>query len=259
MTAPFVLSASSVATFLRCGRQFWYAYVERRRDPPTVKQIVGRATHEAVETNYRQKLVTTTDLPTIDVLDAFTTAYDREIPDVDTPEEDTGKAKDSGVAITRLYQHDVAPGIQPEFVKEPVQFEVNGIPYSGFLDLAAAGRVRDLKTTTRKPNADNPYGIQLTGYALGYRQKTGKKEAGVALDYLVRTKKPQYVPVESGPVSDATIRSYASVVQQVSDSIEAGTFLPNGLIGNPPACSWCGYKAICPDYQGSAIKLLRTP
>lgn len=253
MVSPLVLSKSSVITYLRCGKQFWYAYIERRKEPPSVKQLLGRATHEAVEVNYVQKMASMADLPVAEVVDAFSTAYDREVGDIETPDEDTGKAKDDGVRMTKHYQAAVAPGVQPEMVEEPVQFEVNGIPYSGVIDLVANKRIRDLKTTGRAPSKEAAHRLELTGYALGYRHKTGEQESGTTLDYIVRTKKPQYIPIETGPVSNREIQAYATTVKQVSDAIEAGTFLPNGLVGNPPACSWCGFKRICPDYQKSRL------
>lgn len=216
-----------------------------------MKLLLGRATHEAVETNYRQKLLTETDLPIEQVVDAFSDAYDREVSDIEDPDEDTGKAKDQGVGLTKLYQRQVAPTVQPEMVEEPVAFEVNGIPYSGYIDLVADNRIRDLKTTNRTPPREAPGRThQLVGYALGYRHATGKIEDGVQLDYLIRTKKPGYLPI-TGTVDDHAIASYAQVVTQVSTAIEQGTFLPNGLIGNPPACSWCGFKTFCPAYRGT--------
>lgn len=252
MAAPFVLSSSAVATYLRCGKQFWYAYVERRKDPPNVKLVLGRATHEAVETNFRQKLLTETDLPVEQVIDAFSDAYDREVVDVDGPDEDIGKAKDQGVAMTKLYQTKVAPTVQPDLVEEPVQFEVNGIPYSGYIDLVADNVIRDLKTTARRPPKEQAgRKHQLVGYALGYRHLTGKQEDGIQLDYLVRSKRrPTYLPV-TGIADEVAIQSYAQVVTDVAEAINTGTFLPNGLIGNPPACSWCGYRNICPAFRAT--------
>lgn len=257
MASPLVLSGSSITTFLRCGKQWYFAYIEGIKSPPTLKQVVGIATHAAVETNMRQKVDTKIDLPTADVVDAFITSYDQQLPDVDkNGDDDPGESKDSGVAITKLYQEKVAPDIQPLWVEREIQFAVDGQPYSGVIDLVeerpglfgAERVIRDTKTTGRKPAAGGSYGIAMTGYALAYREQTGDVEADIVLDYLVRTKTPQYVPINSGgPVEDDTIKQFGSIVGQVAAAVQAGSFLPNGIQNN--SCGWCGYRDICSDYK----------
>jgi len=248
VTAPLVLSASSIQTFLRCGRQWYYAYVPEYRMPPSVRQTIGIAAHGAIEVNMHQKVVVGTDLPAADVLDAFSTQYDTLVAEVEDPEEDIAKAKDSGIALVDLHHRDVAPNIQPILVEQPIQFEVNGVPYSGVVDLVDdRGQVRDWKTTSRRPQP-GAYLLNMVGYAIGYREQTGETESDVVLDYLVRTKQPQYIPIKSGgPVSDDAIVRFADVVTDVAAAIQAGNFVPNGLTNG--ACSWCGYKSICKAYQ----------
>jgi RecB family exonuclease len=253
MPNEVVLSASSVTTFLRCGQQWYFAYVMELKRPPTVRQLLGTAAHSAIELNMLQKVDTKTDLAEALVLDAFSDAYDAVVPEVEDPEEDPAKAKDSGIGLLRLHHREVAPKIQPVLVEEPVQFRVNGHPFSGVVDLVDdRDRIRDWKTTRRRPTNES-YMLNMTGYALGYRQATGKQESEVVLDYLVRTKVPSYVPIPSGgPISKTAVVQFASIVGQVADAISAGTFMPNGLINN--ACSWCGYQSICPAYNGRKVR-----
>jgi CRISPR/Cas system-associated exonuclease Cas4 (RecB family) len=134
-------------------------------------------------------------------------------------------------------------------VEEPVRFEVNGIPYSGTIDLVDdKRRVRDWKTASRKPATGTSHLLQMTGYALAYRQRTGLTESEIVLDYLIRTKEPQYLPIASGgPIDGGTIVKFAKVIEDVVAQVEAGRFLPNGLTNN--ACSWCGYTNICPYFK----------
>ena len=250
MTVPLVLSASSVVTFLRCGQQWYFAHVAGIKSPPSLRQALGVAAHAAIEVNMRQKIDSTLDLELDDVLDAFSTNYDTEIAEVETPEEDPGDLKDRGVRLMTLHHTEVAPKIQPLWVEQPVQFNVNNIPYSGIVDVVDdRHRVRDWKTTGQKPRPGS-YLLNMVGYALGYRQATGETETEVVLDYLVRTKVPQYIPIASGgPIDQTAIVSFAGTIEQVAAAIQAGTFVPNGLLSG--ACSWCGYKNICPAYQSS--------
>lgn len=257
MSSPIVLSASSVSTYLRCQYQWYLAYVMSIKSPPNVAMLVGLATHTAVETNMVQKIDTQVDLPVSDVLDAFSTAYDEQLPDVEDDKEDPGKAKDSGVDIVRLYHTAVAPPIQPVLVEKQIQFAVNGIPYSTVLDLVE-GRmdpvmldqhnvVRELKTTKSAPDKSK-YAIQLTGQALGLQHETGTEQVDAVVDVLVRTKVPKYVAIPAGDLAKpAAISMFASVVTQVHDSISAGNFIPTGLTNR--ACDWCGYTNMCPAYK----------
>jgi RecB family exonuclease len=263
---PDLLSASSVNTFLRCGRQWYYAYVAGIRIPPTVRLIRGIAVHKAVETNMAQKVESKTDVPLDVVMDAYDNSWTAEADGGLLVEEDAkespGEAKDKGYQLVELHHKEVAPNIQPLWVEKAVQFTINGIPFSGQLDLAhevpsmdpdpeaeAIGlEIVDTKTTARKP-VGNSYLLNMTGYAIGARQITGKKESNTRLDYLIATKAPYYLPISAGgPITDTEILRFANVVESVSESISAGKFVPNGLIGSPPACSWCGYTALCPAF-----------
>lgn len=240
-----VFSASSVNTYIRCGKQWEYAYVYGIKSPPSLRAVIGIAAHEAVEINYRQKMASGVDLPVGDVLDAFSDAFDRAVVDaVPDEKETTATGKDSGIKTVDLYHREVASAVYPVLVEEQVQFKVNGVPFSGYIDLVDTRRqIRDLKTVKSKPSRSD-YSLNMVGYAIGYRQATGEIESNVQLDYIVRTKEPYYHPVPSeGPITDEAIASFADVVTGVADAVQKGVFLPTGI--NTGACSWCGYRSIC--------------
>lgn len=242
-----VLSSSSVNTYLRCGRQWEYAYVYAIKAPPRLRALIGLAAHEAVEVNYRQKISTGVDLPVEAVLDAFSDAFDREVNEIVPDKDETpGAGKDSGINTVRVYHTSVSPTIQPLLVEQNVKFKVNDIPFSGYIDVVDSHRkIRDLKTVKSRPSS-NDYALNMTAYAIGFRQMTGETETGLQLDYMVRTKTPYYWPVpHDGPVPDTAINQFASIVTRVADGISKGSFPSNGIQSN--ACSWCGYRSVCPD------------
>lgn len=242
------LSASSLTTFLRCGEQWYRAYVLGDRSRPTVKQARGIAVHKAVEVNMEQKVESREDLPVQAMFDAFSDSWEEVGEEGFEPDEKEtpGQAKDAGIRLTDLHHKDVSPLIQPVWVEKAVQFEINGVTWTGQIDLAdEMGRIRDTKTTSRKPRPEQ-YSMNMTGYALGARQLTGVAETDVVLDYCVNTKTPYYLPITAGgPVSNDEIRVFASTVERVAGTIEAGRFVPNGAVNG--ACSWCGYANDC-DY-----------
>lgn len=247
-----VFSGSSIATFMRCAKQWEYAYVYELKRPPSIRMVLGTAAHAAAEVNYAQKIETATDLPTTDVLDVFSDAFDAgamdATPDSEDEKESRGQAKDSGIASLTVYHETVAPPIQPLFVEHEGLIHVNDIPYSYTIDLVDTnGRVRDHKYTKRKPQGSGDYRLSMIGYALGYRHETGEKEADVVLDYMVRTKEPYHYPVAStGPVPDTAIDSFAGILAMINQALQEGIFLPTGLTNH--ACSWCGYRDICDAY-----------
>lgn len=265
--SPTILSGSSVNTYLRCQKQWEYAYVLQLKRPPSIKQGLGIAAHEAVAFNMEQKTLTFANLPDEEVGQKFLDTWDImsiEIEDV-TEEtrfsEKTGKplknrketkadARRSGAQAVMLYQEEVATVVQPVWVERKIQFRLNEeIDYSGIYDLSdIADRVRDQKFVSKRPSDGGTYILPMIGYALGYRQLEGKKESEVVLDHIVRTQDEYYLPLASGgPITDDAIAQFAHIVTEVKRSIDAGIFIPTGLQSH--ACSWCGYADICPAYR----------
>lgn len=261
-----ILSASSFTTYLRCPKQWEYAYVWKERRPPSLKQALGIASHTAYDMDMTAKMVTGENWPEDMVVDAFSTDYDRMRREEGLrldEDDDPDKAKDLQVRVVRMYRQDLAPSIEPVLVEESFVIEVDGILYSGTLDLASITRVwtdpetlserikvRDWKNVAAKPSDTSNYALGMIGYALGYRAVTGAVESEVQIDYLVRYKKqkPGYYPISSGgPVSDLSVAGFSQALTDVRDSIMAGRFVAHGLQNG--ACSWCGYKDICPAYR----------
>jgi hypothetical protein len=246
-------SASSIATFLRCAKQWEYAYIYEYKRPPSLRMIIGTSAHAAAEVNYKQKIETREDLPLDDALDVFSDAFDSAVgeaqADIEDGKETTGEAKDSGIKTLSVYHEEVAPGIQPLWVEHEGLIHVNDVPYSYTIDLVDdKGRVRDHKYTKRRPQGAGDYRLNMIGYALGYRNETGETETDVVLDYMVRTQTPYHWPVASnGPVPEKAEIAFAGVLAMVDQAVHEGTFLPTGLTNH--ACGWCGYRDICSYYS----------
>lgn len=246
---PF--SASSIATFMRCAKQWEYAYIYELKRPPSIRMLLGTSAHAAAEVNYKQKIESQEDLPLDDVLDVFSDAFDSGVREADVDPEDKeapGEAKDSGVATLTVYHEQVAPEIQPLWVEHEGLVHVDDVPYSYTIDLVdTKGRVRDHKYTKRRPQGAADYRLAMIGYAIGYRHETGEIESDVVLDYMVRTKEPYHWPVAStGPVPDRAISAFAGILSMINQAILEGIFLPTGLTNH--ACGWCGYRDICDAY-----------
>ena len=252
MAEPIVLSGSSMGTYLRCPRQWEHVYVRRDRQRPNLKAALGTAAHAAAELDYRQKVTSGVELPKDVVLDAFRDAYVESSYDaVEKPEkkETIPLFLDSGIQATGFWYDDVAPLYQPVLVEQNGQFTINGIHYDWTLDYTDdKDVVGDWKFVGRTPNSAETYVLNMIGYAIGFRRLTGEIESGVRLDHVVRLKKPIHVPIEGPTVPDDDIYAFADTVKSVYDSIQMGSFPPNGLKSG--ACSWCAYAdGTCKAYR----------
>jgi hypothetical protein len=248
-----VLSGSSLNTFLRCARQWEYAYVFRLRRPPALRMVTGTAGHKAAEVHMLAKRESGEDGPVAIALDAFSDSFDIEVKEAETTPAEAGEWKDKGTRSVKLWHKEIAPSVTPVHIEQPISFYVNDVPYTGTIDLVDAERViRDWKFTNRTPSSAEPYLLNLIGYAVGYRTLTGEVESAVELDHIVQLKTPKPFIIKSdGPVTDRAIASFADTVETVTRSIQAGIFPPNGLKSG--ACSWCGYRDICPAYKEASI------
>lgn len=267
MATPLVLSGSSINTYLRCPKQWEYAYVRRIKSPPTLRLAIGSAAHTALEQDLVQKMETGQDMPREMVVDLFHDAFVAEAEGATSHDGEThGQALDSGIKCVSVWHDTVAPVTDPIAVEEEIQFKINDVIVSGTIDIVKRVAARtslsepvadktiigDWKFVGKKPSSGSSYLLSMVGYAIGYRQKTGVVEDGLVLDHMVRTKVPYHYPIESaGPVPDESIVAYAGIVSDVAKGIEGGNFPPSGLQGN--ACSWCGYKDICPAFRAASI------
>lgn len=257
MATPLVLSGSSINTYLRCPKQWDYAYVKAIKSPPTLRLAIGSAAHTAIEYDLTQKLETGVDQSLEQMQDTFRDEFAVEADGAeDTPKESKGQALDSGVKSIAAWHDVVAPETNPLYVEEEVQFSINGIAVNGTVDVVKqtgfSTIVGDWKFVGKKPSSGSSYILSLVGYVIGLRQKHGLVEDGVVLDHIVRTKEPYHFPISSdGPVPDASIAAYAGIVEDVVNGIKLGNFPATGLQGN--ACSWCGYKDICPAFRAASM------
>lgn len=268
--AELVLSATSLKTMLRCPAQYQFGWIDRIKAPPSVKQKLGIAVHAGVEHNYRQKLVTEVDEPEDVVLDHYATVYDNELLEIETPDEDPGKAKDQGVQLSSIYHRRVAPEVQPLWVERNTQIRLIaehtegcdrgpsctcGRPFSITIDLVDQARqVRDVKTTQRTPS-QGQHLMQVASGAMGFEAETGEQASDLIIDTLIRKKIPDYHQERwGGPLDGHMRRVFAKQVDTAYRMIESGLFPTSGVEAGPGGpCSWCGYGPkgiqICPAWR----------
>ncbi len=189
------LSPSQIAMYLKCSLQYFFRYHEGIKIPPKGIMTQSNCIHRAVETNFKQKIVTFLDLPISDVLDDFSTEFDERKHDTAWYEDEKPAAfKDQGYNLLGAYQEIISPTIQPSHVEYEfsINFDNFDIPLIGRMDLIHNEQIADNKCTGKAPSVilkEAESSLQLTAYALAYRAKFQKPEKAVSIIALFRPKK----------------------------------------------------------------------
>ena len=243
--------------FLRCARQWSYRYIDGIVAPPSISLIVGSAYHDALATNFMQKIQTEEDLPVSDVLDAFSTSWDRQLTkrvtiddgeqqefetlsSEEEGEEDLGDAKDEGIKLVRTYHYDMAPAVQPASVERSCEVEVGDLKMVGRLDLeTTTGKVIDHKTSKRSKTQDE-MDLEFQPFAYGL---LGKGAVDFDFHVAVKTKKPK-IQVVHTPNNAREVIWFMRLAQQVWKAMHTGVYPPNhtGWWCNE---KYCGYYSMC--------------
>lgn len=242
------LSVTQLKMYLRCPLQYFFRYECGVVVAPTGSMTLGRAVHQALNDNYRQKMQSRRDMPVSDMTDAFSDHWDREVQETLFEENEyPGELKDQGVGLLSMYHEKVAPGIQPVEVEKGFLLDtgVTDQPLKGYIDLIDdRGYIRDHKTSKRSFYQDTAEkDVQLTAYALAYRELYGQDENGVRLDVMVRTKTPR-IQTLLGTRTQADIDRFKRLLEQVERGIQAELFYPNYNY----MCGTCGYKQMCGEW-----------
>jgi hypothetical protein len=245
--AQLVLSASSVAAYQTCHYRWRLEYIEMHSSVMGLPAAIGQAVHSGVEAWYKGFLMGVADPALLKVAhDVLRTTFIFETASMADPEEPLDKALVQAQRVLQSYIEDVASITTPVLIEYGFLLSINGILFSGHLDLADNERkVRDLKVKKTKPrNAKELYGFSRVGYALGYRDATGEEESDFQLDVMIRLKRdrPYHVPFSTGPVTPGEIGVFAATLERTAEGIARGDFRPTGL---GISCRYCPVKHAC--------------
>ena len=241
---PVVWSHSSIDAYLDCHLRWYFTYVMCEEEEPSEARMTGIAVHDVAE-----RILKGQSLPLLDgpcgICEMF--PHSPQCPNQGAAAE----------GLIEVFISDILPTYRDTILIEaPFQYELDGIPVSGIIDaldeqdteepLGYRARIlRDLKTTKSRPSAGK-YRLQMTIYWLGATE-LGYPPHAAMLDYIVRTKKPYYWPEVVSPIDEDDVDVLSATLQALQNGVESSDYEPTGL--GTPACSWCGYKAICGPYQ----------
>jgi putative RecB family exonuclease len=137
---------------------------------------------------------------------------------------------------------------KPEAVEVRVEADLSshGLPtLVGVLDLVrSGGRVVDFKLTGKSPDPQqlvHVHEVQLTCYSLLYRDATGRKESGLELHHLVKTKTPKLVVSLLPPITGSQHSRLFRQIESYQAGVERRDFVPSPGFH----CAGCEYFDEC--------------
>lgn len=238
---------SAINMFLKCPKQYEFRYVKGVVSPPRAALTLGGSVDVAFTTNFEQKISTKVDLPVDDVVDAFSTEFERRKPETEWGEDKPDKQKDMGVQMVKVFQRDAAKNINPVEVQKPfrVEFADAGYAIGGTMDTVTEGHViRDQKTSKTYYALDAvEREIQPAVYSFAYQAEKAVKPR-FAFDVITKHKEPRYQEV-TGQVGEVQIEQLFETINIMHSQIQRGEFqyAPPGSWWCSP--DWCAYWSQC--------------
>lgn len=260
-----VLSPSGISTYLKCPRQFEYAYIKQMIRVPQIAQLKGRSVHKGAEVVHKHTIEKGKPCSLEEATQAVVQLFDAEKEEIQDWEGfKVGQVKDKTVSNFATYYRQAVPVIKPVAVEKTFAVKMGVVPVRGIIDLIdnvpgdytldddpakpppPVEVVSDLKVTGKVWTDQRLYfDPQLTFYAIA--ENTDR----VRIDFLLDQKSgSKYVPKRA-------VRSNIEKHYLIEDLEEIAHFIKQGVFPrcNPSEwnCSpvWCGYYNTC--RRGSAF------
>jgi len=254
------LSWTQINMFIRCPLQFFWRYVEGRKNPPPGAIILGTSAHIALETDLKQKIDTKVNIPTEQVKEIMADAWEGTIEkaidnfgEVDWEKEKPGELKDLGISAVANYHKERAVLIQPEadgVEKKFIQsFKNSPLTIVGSIDCLTEKSIIDWKNTKRRKPTHYVNGVVVDepppGQLVLYSISNPKKELRV--DSIIRTKKPSY-QIDKWLVEPSAQYHLLRTINAIQMAIRTGIFYPTPDTMRMN-CKWCGYANLCKEWR----------
>lgn len=255
-----LIRPSSIGTFLDCSARFRFQSIDRIVVPKALALAFGSAIHRPLEVNFKQKINTRQDLPTEQMIDEFSAAFEVETQEVEPNaffETDKGETKDLGVRMISVYHNTMSPRIQPLHTELRFEGKLNDggetdleVTLSGQIDLIDSSHTLiDHKTTSRTPSSiSEGYVLQQTSYKL-LAETHGIEIVDNRIDYLIKKKQPEVKSFRVEPQKPFLFNILAVLIQSVKNE----TYVPNRT---SMLCSrkLCSFWMVCEQKYGGRVK-----
>jgi putative RecB family exonuclease len=158
------------------------------------------------------------------------------------------KCRQDGLRVIAAYlDSPEAMQEKPRAVEVMLKEEIPGlsVPLTGAMDLVEGNFTPvDFKSAAAKPdpaNAAFDHEIQLVSYQLLLEATTGETPPSLDLVFLVKTKTPQVIRVQSPPADAHHKQRVTALLETAVEGIASQRFHPQPAMH----CSWCSYRSEC--------------
>lgn len=258
------ISFSQIDQYCKCGIKYFLYYEEGIVIPSSTSLVLGTTYHKALEVNHTQKIESGTDLPLSDLQECSANGIEEAFKEdilLSEDEKHKGKigARDLLIhrsdAALKAYREELALNIQPleveKYFKIPLEDDLP--PLVVVIDLITQDmRVVDNKTSSKKPPenvADES--IQLSAYALAFKNQYGMVPTGLELQHTVVTAKTLSATTVTTKTTrtDEQLDHFKLRLQMVVDGIRKRVAIPPSQ--GDWQCKSCGYRELnyCPLYK----------
>ena len=244
------LSKSKVNSYLTCPFKYYLGY-ELSIWPlkKSIAMVNGLVTHQIIEI-YLKRLEEGKPFELEGTHRAVWTQYPEKKTDTDSGEYQ--KAIEQSFTLAQLFMTMLK--VQPLMVEHRFELPLvnlatgqvaDDIAWVGIMDHVNIREdgdlVADIKTKSKKGDPfDARTAIELTGYAYAYRMITEKREAGVSLVNLVKTKTPDLQLLEDYR-DEEDFNEFFHTLAAVAEGIAGKRFHRSPGFH----CGYCDYKPVC--------------
>lgn len=247
------LSASQIDRYLKCPKQYEFAYIKEIKSPPEIAMLKGSAAHKGFEVYYQEKMsgsrLTPNQVVEFAVLELRELAKTQELKIQDTEENEVIESLEN---VIETYITSVGERTEPEATEKEIDYYTSeNVKVIGYLDLLRKPSeeevgvitdsiICDYKITGRKWTADRlKNSLQFNIYALA----TGLPN--VEIHNVVDTTKKTDIYIIGNRFDGKEYNHLETIINSVAQGISAGYFPPCSLDSwwcNP---TWCGYYHMC--------------
>jgi len=242
------ISASRLGLWSACRLKFFFRYVQQIKKPVTASLHAGSTAHAVLQqwnlSRWRGAVFQ------VELFKAFFEKQWKEQTGKYIRWDDEPSDQNSTWAALEHYftETPIKQNERPEAVEVMAEADLShhGLPkLIGVLDLVRlGGLIVDFKLTGKSPDqerAAHQYEAQLTSYSVLYRDATGKRESGLELHHLVRTKTPKLIITSLPPATDKQHTRLFRMIESYQSGLEHEDFVPSPSF----ACAGCEFFNEC--------------
>lgn len=247
-----VVSASRLKCYQTCRRQFYFRYILGIEKPVGPALIVGQVLHRMLEiwNHARWYGDNATKATTPERFEEEWQKIVKARPVKWKDNQDEPKQKATALRLWQAWQKDppipeteTPAGVEVYLEHEEATTDQPRI--IGYLDLVRRnGMLVEFKTAARSTNIDelaHQHRLQLTIYALLYRESTWEQEQGFQVIQLIKTKEPRIEVFNLPPASEKDFEELDATLHAFQQGVSNGDFTKSP----GQHCAWCDYRAEC--------------